>query len=344
MSIFSSEDVITEHISNADLKTYFVGYDFGRYRCDELVEKIIDAIVDFSFGFHEGILQTYTRSQIIKAAKQVYKIEEYDASNPEHNKLNKKGERLYNDADEFIEKKYLNRGEFGEVILHLLLRDFINTVPLISKIYLKDSYGVTVKGLDAVHVGPSIKNPHEQSLYLGESKLHRTGESGVKELIKDIEDHFNSDFLMGEFVLIGNKKRAFLPLDEYIDLNTKNEYEEFLKQKTYWYEQLDNLQNGKGKLQDIFQRITIPLLCTYTSKVFENHTDETTDEFRKEYEEEMNGLKILFDTELVKLKSKATLGQPISTNLDIVLMLFPVPSKKELVKKLHTKLHHQQRA
>jgi hypothetical protein len=35
-------------------------------------------------------------------------------------------------------------------------------------------------------------------------------------------------------------------------------------------------------------------------------------------------------------------GEPISTNLNIVLMLFPVPSKKELVKKLHTKLYNQQ--
>ncbi len=35
-------------------------------------------------------------------------------------------------------------------------------------------------------------------------------------------------------------------------------------------------------------------------------------------------------------------GEPISTNLNIVLMLFPVPCKKELVKRLHTKLYHQQ--
>ncbi|WP_330558188.1 Hachiman antiphage defense system protein HamA [Acutalibacter sp. 1XD8-33] len=33
------------------------------------------------------------------------------------------------------------RGEFGELILHLLLRDFKNTIPLISKVYFKDSIG-----------------------------------------------------------------------------------------------------------------------------------------------------------------------------------------------------------
>jgi hypothetical protein len=34
--------------------------------------------------------------------------------------------------------KDLARGEFGELILHLLLRDFHDTVPLLSKIYFKD--------------------------------------------------------------------------------------------------------------------------------------------------------------------------------------------------------------
>ena len=344
MSIFNSEDVINEQISGTELRTYFVGYDFGRYRCDELVNKIIDVIVDFSFGYHEGILNTYTREQIINAAKQVYKIEEYDENNPQHQKLNKKGDRLYIDTDSFVEKRYLNRGEFGEVILHLLLRDFIDTVPLISKIFLKDSYGGTVKGLDAVHIGPSITNPSEKSLYLGESKLHRTGKTGVKELVKDIEEHFNRDFLMGEFILIGNKKRAFISIDEYTDLNTISEYKEFIKDKHYWFEKLSDLQKGKGKLQDLFQRITIPLLCTYNSNIFDSHQDEETDEFKKELKKEMDELKLLFDDELSVLKARISKTQPISTNLDIVLMLFPVPNKKELVKKLHTKLHHQQRA
>lgn len=34
---------------------------------------------------------------------------------------------------------FKNRGEFGEIILHFLLRDFKNTIPLVSKVYFKDS-------------------------------------------------------------------------------------------------------------------------------------------------------------------------------------------------------------
>jgi hypothetical protein len=49
MTIFNSKTVINEHISDADLRAYFVGYEYGLYRYDPLINKIISAIVDFSF-------------------------------------------------------------------------------------------------------------------------------------------------------------------------------------------------------------------------------------------------------------------------------------------------------
>jgi hypothetical protein len=72
---FGSEEVITQHISEADLKTYFVGFDYGKYRYDELTALILDVIVDFAFGFHKGILSnTYNRRLLVEAAKSIYGI------------------------------------------------------------------------------------------------------------------------------------------------------------------------------------------------------------------------------------------------------------------------------
>ena len=334
-SIFNSQNVINEHISNADLRAYFVGFDFGQYKYDPLVQKIMSAIVEFSFGFHEGILKTYTIQEIRKAACMVYKIEPYDST--KHTK--------YTDENDYFEKKYSNRGEFGELILHLLLRDFLKTQPLVSKIFAKDSPGIPAHGFDSVHIGISLLDSTKKSLFLGESKLKINGDDGISELLDDIKKHFVKDFLTtpaGEFVLIGNKKRNFIPLDEYADLNTKREYEKFLEEKKYWFEKIDGLQNGES-LQTLFDSITIPLLCTYSSKVFENHSNETTEDFKKEYEGEVQRLKKKLDEGLEKIRNdyKKT-GEPISTNLNIVLMLFPIPCKKELVKRLHTKLYHQQ--
>lgn len=143
--------------------------------------------------------------------------------------------------------------------------------------------------------------------------------------------------------MIGKKSDSFNKIENYTDKNTKDEYEQFLQEKDYWFIELDNLQTGQRKMQDLFKSVTIPLLCAYTSKVFEDNTDETCEKFKTEYEAEINSLKSTFDEELEKLKKQYNdSGEPISTNLNIVLMLFPVPCKKELVKRLHTKLYHQQ--
>jgi hypothetical protein len=341
-SIFNSENIITEHISNADLKAYFVGFDLDVFRYDHLIEYLLNVLVDFSFGYHTGILKTYDRGKLVEAAKSIYKI-----SDNSERKIFEEAKKKYVDEDseyeDDIADKYLKRGEFGEIILHLILRDFIKTIPLISKIFLKDSDGMTVHGFDAVHIGNCIEDSSRKSLYLGESKLYKDGKNGVKALITDIEDHFKKDFLSREFVLIGKKSDSFHKIEDYADKNTKDDYEQFLQEKSYWFTEFDSLQTGKGKMQDLFKSVTIPLLCTYTSKVFKDNTDETSEKFKTEYEEEINSLKSTFDEELVKLKKQyKDLGEPISTNLNIVLMLFPVPCKKELVKRLHTKLYHQQ--
>ena len=41
---------------------------------------------------------------------------------------------------------------------------------------------------------------------------------------------------------------------------------------------------------------------------------------------------------------KDNVGEPVKTDLNILLILFPIPSKKELLKRLHTKLYNQQNA
>jgi len=343
-SSFNSEKIITENISNADLKAYIVGFDFNTFRYDHLVGYLLDVLVDFSFGYHTGILKTYDRRKLVEAAKSIYKISENSGKN-----IFEEAKKKYVDEDseyeDDIEEKYLKRGEFGEIILHLILRDFIKTVPLISKIHLKDSDGMTVHGFDAIHIGNSIEDSSKKSLYLGESKLYTDGKKGISALVDDIKEHFTNNFLNREFVLVGKKSDNFHKIEDYQDKNTKEEYEQFLSEKDYWFSELDKLQTGEGKMQNLFESVTIPLLCTYTSKVFEENTDETTEKFKKEYEEEIKSLKEVFDKKLEELKKAyKNSSEPISTNLNVVLMLFPVPSKKELVKRLHVKLHNQQNA
>jgi hypothetical protein len=323
MSIFGSEKIIKLQQKEQDLNIYYAGFDLGNFRYKELIEQLQRVIVDFAYGFHDGILEdSYNIDILRESAKSLYTIKEFQDV-----------KKIYIDDNseigDDIKDKFLKRGEFGELILHLLLRDFHDALPLLSKIYLKDSYGHTVHGFDSVHIAPDINDSSKYSLWFGESKLYTDGKTGVKALTKDIEDHFNADYLRSEFALISKKKESFIALDKFKDANRQRKYEEFLKLKDEWYKKLDTT----NKLEDILSSVTIPMLCTYSSETFNKHTDETTKEFLKELYEEVEGIKKHFDDNL-KI--------PIPVSLNIILFLFPVPSKKELVKQLHTKLSYMQ--
>lgn len=323
MSIFGSEKIINMITPQSDLNIFYAGFDLGAYRYDQLVDQINDVIVDFAYGFHEGILEnSYNRATLKESAKSIYGIKGFQDA-----------KKKYVDDDseltDDIEDKYLKRGEFGELILHLLLRDFHSSLPLLSKIYFKDTDGATVHGFDSVHIAPDLNDPTQGSLWLGESKLYIDGKAGVYNLTKDIEEHFNEEYLRREFALISKKKESYIALDKFEDSNKIDEYEYYLEEKDSWYDLLD----GKNKLEDIISSITVPMVCTYSSQVFNNHDNDSSDEFMVELLNEIDELKKHFNKHLTI---------PIPADINILLILFPVPSKKELVKKLHVKLDHLQ--
>jgi hypothetical protein len=300
---FNSEKIITHKINDSELSTFLVGFDINdngekEYRLKPLIERLINVIHEFAFGFHDGEItqNTETLSKLAEAAKSIYKIDSFQ-----------KIKDLYeNDGSlsDDIKDKYLRRGEFGELILHLLLRDFYKTTPLLSKIYFKDAFGSTVHGFDAVHIQEDTK-----TLWLGESKLYQSGRNGVKALITDIEEHFKSDYLNSEFMIISKKIKHFDSIPE----------------KDYWLD----IMSKSTKLIDQLSTINIPLLCTYECDLFNQHSDEESEEFVNSYIAEMNSLKAYFDSEN---------NHPLKTRLNIILILFPIQNKTALVKGLHNKL------
>lgn len=302
MGVFDANKIITEHISEADLSTYFVGYDLTdtgeqTYRLDSLVKLLISVIPEFAMGHHTGPSTPNTElvNTLVDAAKAIYSIDCFQ-------KLQDLSERSQI-LDDSVADKYLRRGEFGELILHLLLRDYKNTVPLISKIYFRDSFGTAVHGFDAVHIQPDTK-----TLWLGESKLYINGKQGLSALIKDIKAHFVADYLNSEFAIVSRKIRL---LDN-------------IPEKDYWID----LLKGSTALDEQLTSINIPLLCTYESDVFSRH-DDTLADFISDYESEMRQLKEHFD--IIN-------DHPLKTHLNIILLLFPVKSKKDLVIRLHRNL------
>ena len=274
---FKSELVLEEKISEATLKAYHVGYDQNKFRLQQLVDGIRTVIPEFALGYIAGhqIASAQVVDKLREAAISVYTTE-----------------------------KYQRRGEFGELILHLLLRDFSDTTPLISKIYFKDADNATIHGFDGVHV---TTKDGENKLWLGESKLYGDGNAGVIDLANDLKAHFAADYLRREFQLISKK----LPSD-FPDI-----------------ERWRNLMDQHQKLDVIYSSIVIPMVCTYTSDVCRNHCKETH-EYIQDFTAECKDLEEKFQS------------RNIRTNLEAILMLLPVYDKDELNSELDKRLKAMQ--
>lgn len=304
MSTFGSERIIKQRISESNWSTYLVGFDINdsgdrEYRWKSLIKLLINVIPEFAFGFHDGTQTDNTEliSKVSDAARSIYKIDEFQKVKD----IYLKGSYI---KDDDLAQAYLRRGEFGELILHVILRDYYSTIPLLSKIFFKDSYGHTVHGFDAVHIEPNSK-----TLWLGESKLYIDGKRGVSALIQDIKDHILRDYLHDEFTLVSKKVKIFDNIPE----------------KEHWL----NILDSSTTLSEQLNSITIPLLCTYSSDNFSKYDNEALQEFIDEYEKEVRNLKDYFD------KNN---DHPLKTDINTILLLFPVKCKMELVKKLHYKL------
>lgn len=273
---FSSDLVLDERISDTTLRAYHVGFEQNEFRLTPLVDIISEAIPEFALGPHVGTTVPITelRSRLREAARRVYTTE-----------------------------KYQSRGEFGEVILHLLLRDFFGSTPLISKIYFKDATNSTVHGFDGVHM---VVEDNQKQLWLGESKIYTDGLAGVKELAGDLQKHIQRDYLRSEFSLICSK----LPPTPEID---------------HWRQLLQEHR----RLSEILDNICIPMVCTYESKLFQTHTDDS-EPYKTQFLSECKNLHITFTS------------QKASTTVNVILLLLPVPSKQRLVALLDERLKHMQ--
>lgn len=249
------------------------GYESGSWRAEQLSRYLMNWLPEFCLSYSElkSINDTNAVGQLRKAAQTVYDTEKYD-----------------------------RRGEFGELLLHALLREIVCTVPAISKIYFKDSANNTVKGFDAVH---ALSTPAGLELWLGEVKFYVDINKAIDDVTKELVEHFADDYLKKEFALITRK----------LDDSWKES------------EQLKKMLHPNVSLDKVVSAIVVPVLLTYESK--------TTQAFKKSCDEYASKLRDEFVAIHAKFKGKSP-----ATKIRIELFLFPMDSKRALLDQLHKRL------
>lgn len=257
------------------------GFERGKWRNDQFADHIIEWLPEFALSYSEiNEIGHHNALRIIKrAAKIVYDTEKYGL-----------------------------RGEFGEILLHIAIRQVYKTLPAINKIYYKSSVNETVKGFDAVHV---VKKDDGLELWVGETKFYNKVSRAIYDVVKEIVDHLETDYLKSEFILIRNKIDPEWPEAE----------------------ELRGLLHENTSLDKVFRQACIPVLLTYDSEVVKGGAID------KEYERNIRG-EIVDAYSSLRNKLDDQYSERFFTALPITVhvILIPLHEKKELIAALDKRL------
>lgn len=255
------------------LRGLCVGYEKGQWRVSDFARHVIEWLPEFALEHseREAIGHDNCVKMMGKAAVSVYTSE-----------------------------KYQKRGEFGEIFLHIALRQDCKSVPAISKLYFKSATNDTVKGFDAVHV---VGQPGNLELWLGEVKFYDDIGRAIRDVVKELAQHTQENYLRSEFIWIGNK------LDPAAS-HTK---------------EIEKLLDRNVSLDNVFQRLCIPVLLTYDSDCVAKHSQCDA------------AYKAAFEAEVRKHYS-TLIAKKLPANIRIHVFLLPLHTKADLIKELDRRL------
>ncbi|MBX3097680.1 MAG: DUF1837 domain-containing protein [Fimbriimonadaceae bacterium] len=267
------EERVRDDASQPTLLGVCAGFENGSWRCKQFAQHLIlDCMLDFlAHGEKEALTSVTTGRQLYEAAKIVYQTDNY--------------------------KK---RGEFGELLLHVVMRHFYGTLPAVSKLFVKTGVNDTVKGFDAVHVAV---DGTVLELWLGEVKFYSNARQAILDVTSELQDHFKADYLRNEFNLIGN----------YLDPSWPHT------------DVLKGLIAPQSSLDKIFAKVHVPVMVTYESAVIGKHGG-VTDAFKADLLAELNQHR------------KTFLGATLPDQVLIHFLLVPLGSKSALQQALDERL------
>lgn len=251
-----------------------VGYECSQWRYETFSDYLFNWLIEFTTPFSglQKFNPANAMEMIRRAAEVVYSTD-----------------------------KYKSRGEFGELMLHAILRELFDTEPIANKLFFKSAVNDTVKGFDSVHARVNEAGLFE--LWLGEAKFYTDITKAVKEVTVEISDHFQKDKLREEFFCVG----------KIVDQNWEHA------------EKVLRLFSPNTSLDDIFKIICVPVLLTYESRIVQS-AKAISDQFLTSLREELVQKHDFFR------------GKIPSINVKVNLVLLPLDSKDKLIQTLDKKL------
>jgi hypothetical protein len=193
------------------------------------------------------------------------------------------------------------RGEPAEILLHIICRQTFGSETVINKVFFKTACNDVVKGFDGIHIVHALDG---LELWLGEAKFYTDRDAAIRDAVSSLQVHLNTDYLRGEFALVTDK----------IDGSWRHARE------------VRRLIHENTSMQDVFTRVTVPVLLAYDSSVVRSHT-RVTARFISAFESEMREGHLRFARTCDRLLP-----------VNVRLFLAPLASKRQLVTELERRV------
>jgi hypothetical protein len=251
---------------------YHLNYESGKYRERELVNVIRGALPTFALTPDE-----YKRLKDDDDLDEIYRLAFSRISKAKKNK----------------------KGDYGELLLFLILKSFYGADKLVTKVRLRSSVKDQVKGFDCAHFG--IDENGNVSLWLGEVKFYKSFSNAISDIVEEIHEHVTDEYLKNEFSIL-------CPNIEYNNnVDIPDEVVEFL--------------DGTITLDDV--KIVIPALVTYETAMLKKHS-QVDEKFK-------NSIKEQFED---KFKTINKRNIDIPDNVEVFFILLPLNDVESIKNKL----------
>lgn len=197
--------------------------------------------------------------------------------------------------------------EIAEVFLYGLMQHQFNALPVVPKIFYKQSVQDNAKGADSVHI---VVDGDDFSLWFGEAKFYNSiADARLDDIIDSVLNSLSSDKLRKENSIITSLSDIDeLPLSATLKTNIKAAL------------------SNRNSIDEIKSRINIPILllheCSTTAAA-----QGLSDAYRAEIAEFHKDRATAYFTKQLAQKGKVHKYDDVRFHI----ILFPVPSKKKIV-------------
>jgi len=222
----------------------------GNPRTKDLIEFVLTKIVDYSLPkklqdeAKEFLDRTGSASKILE--------------------LEKRAKQLFVDLEK--------TGEFGEMLLYILVQEILGLPQLISKMTLKTSGKLHYQGADGIHVKYEEADD-SLSLYWGESKMEQTVNNALKHCFESLQG-----FLLDAKGHDSTQTRDLHLISSNLIENTNNpDLEKILVRYFDLNDDLSNKLNYKGVCfvgfddaeypENPMEKVTADLVATFQTKI-----------------------------------------------------------------------------